>query len=142
VRRTLLALSAAACATAPPAAGPEALCGCWIERRGEQTVTQRWFPRRGGWQGDELTYFQSGAEPEAVRWRLRPDGADGWLMCMVELTMASGPPCWRAVFGPGVSEGEGDRWVEIETAPETLRIVYVSAGDRMVTYDGRRDGCD
>lgn len=140
----LLAAAIAACATAAPvASGPEALRGCWIERREANTITQRWFPRAGGWQGDELTYFQAG-DPDPVRWRLKPGGATGapWQMCMEELSMMSSPPCWRTYFGPGVADGDDDRWVEIEAAPETLRITYVTAGERAVTYDGRRDGCD
>jgi hypothetical protein len=132
----------AACASAPAPAGPAALRGCWIERRGEQTITQRWFPERGGaWRGDELTYFASGAEPDAARWRLKPDGAGGWLMCMVE-TKPTAPPCWRAVFGAGRAENEDDRWVEIDAGPERLRIAYVTPPDRAVTYESARDGCD
>lgn len=136
------ALVLAACATpAPAAGGPNALRGCWIERRGEQTVTQRWFPDRGGWRGDELTYFQAG-EPDPVRWRLKHDPDGDWRMCMEDLAVASSPPCWRAVFGPGSARDPDDRWVEIAASPERLTITYVTPPDRAVTYNGARDGCD
>ncbi len=141
-RALALMLAVAACATTS-AQGTGALRGCWIERRGEQTITQRWVPESGGvWRGDELTYFPQG-DPDPVRWRLKPGGdAAPWSMCMVELSMMSSPPCWRAFFGPGQADGENTQWVEIEAAPETLRITYVTGEDRAVTYDGRRNGCD
>ena len=141
----LFALVLAACASAPVSAtGPAALRGCWAERRGDMTVTQRWFPKAGGWQGDEITYPKEG-EPDAVRWKLLP-GFEGdrtlWRMCMVELSMASSPPCWPAQFTTRAARDEEDRWVEIAATPETLTITYVTGADRAVTYDGRRDGCD
>lgn len=143
----LMALSLAACASTPPAkTGADALRGCWIERRGENTITQRWFPQRGGaagaWQGDEITYLPKG-DPEPGRWKLLAGGDSApWSMCMVELNMMSAPPCWRAFFGPGAGDGDNQQWVEIDAAPETLKITYVTAGERSVTFDGRRDGCD
>lgn len=141
MRSLIATLLAAACAAPPEAEGPAALRGCWIERRGEQTVTQRWFPERGGWRGDELTYFPAG-DPDPARWRLQPARGGGWEMCMVELAMASAPPCWRAVFGAGVAQDADDRWVEIEADAERLRIAWVTPPDRAVTFDGARDGCD
>lgn len=137
------ALALSACASAPPAgADASALRGCWIERRGEHTITQRWFPEPGSWRGDELTYFQKG-DPDPVRWKLKPGGeAAPWSMCMVELNMMSSPPCWRAFFGPGKPDSDNQQWVEIEAGPEALKITYVTGEDRAVTYDGRRDGCD
>jgi len=144
----LVALAAlAACATAPPAAtDASALRGCWIERRGDTAITQRWFPARdgvaGAWQGDELTYFQKG-DPDPVRWKLAPGGdAAPWSMCMVELNMMTSPPCWRAFFGPGAPDGDNVQWVEIDAQPDALKITYVTGENRAVTYDGRRDGCD
>lgn len=139
----LFALLVSACATGPALdAGASALRGCWIERRGEQTITQRWFPEPGSWRGDELTYFPKG-DPEPGRWQLKQGGdAAPWSMCMVELNMMSAPPCWRAFFGPGKADGDNQQWVEIEAGPETLKITYVTGEDRAVTYNGRRDGCD
>lgn len=149
-----MALALAGCAAGAPAerAGPWDLRGCWIERRGDTTVTQRWFPqrdlspaqmtRRSAWRGDQLTYVTAGA-PDAVRWRLRPErGGDGWRLCLEEPSKASAPACWRAFFGPGAAEGEDTRWVELRTGPDLLRIVFVTDGERALTYDGRRDGCD
>lgn len=145
VLTSLAALLLAACATAAPAApDAQALRGCWIEQRGTNAITQRWFPARAGaWQGDELTYLPQG-DPDPVRWMLKPgrDGDARWRMCMVERNMMSAPPCWRAYFGSGHADGDDQQWVEIEAAPETLKITYVTAGERMVTYDGARDGCD
>jgi len=143
-RSVVLALLLAACASAPaPVVGPTALRGCWIERREASTVTQRWFPKSGGvWQGDEITYLPAG-DPDAVRWKLvRGDDGAPFSMCMVELSMMSSPPCWRAFFGPGAADGDDTQWVEIDVRPETLKITYVTGGDRAVTFDGRRDGCD
>ena len=139
----VLALALFGCASsAPVGMDPSALRGCWIERRGDNAVTQRWFPKADGWQGDELTYLPAG-EPDAVRWKLKRGGdAAPWTMCMVELSMASSPPCWRAFFGPGVADGDNAQWVEIDAQPETLKITYVTGGDRAVTFDGKRDGCD
>ncbi|KAF0174471.1 MAG: hypothetical protein IV086_18505 [Hyphomonadaceae bacterium] len=142
VLSSLAALLSACAAAAPVAPDASALRGCWIERRGDQTITQRWFPEDGGWRGDEITYFQKG-DPEHGRWKLTPgDDAAPWRMCMVELAMASAPPCWRAFFGPGKGDGDDQQWVEIEAEPETLKITYLTAGERAITYDGRRDGCD
>lgn len=142
MKRLAVALAVFGCAAPAADAGPGALRGCWMEQRGDQAVTQRWFPRPDGtWRGDELTYFKAGA-PEPARWRLEPDGAGGWRMCMEELSMMSSPPCWRAFFGSGREEDGDDRWVEIEAAPDTLRIVWITAGERAIMYDGRRDGCD
>jgi hypothetical protein len=143
-RSVAAAMLLAACATPAASSGPEALRGCWIERREGVTVTQRWFPKGDGWQGDELSYVAAGA-PEPGRWRLRagPDPAVApWLMCMVELSMASGPPCWRAFFGPGRADGDDDRWVEIDATPERLRIRWLTAGEGWTSFDGQRDGCD
>jgi hypothetical protein len=143
MRALVLALLLAACASSPPGPGPEALRGCWIERRGDQTITQRWVREIGGaWRGDELTYFAPGADPDPARWRLKPDADGVWAMCMVELAMASAPPCWPATFVGRQAENEDDRRVEIAASEETLRITYVTGDDRAVTYDGRRDGCD
>jgi hypothetical protein len=142
-----MALMLAACASGPisgSVAGGDAsaLRGCWIERSGTTTTTQRWFPRDGGWRGDQISYVQQG-DPDAVRWVLKPGGdAAPWSMCMVELNMMSSPPCQRAFFGPGKADGDNTQWVEIEAAPETLKISYVTGPDRAVTFDGRRDGCD
>jgi len=143
VLATLTALALTACASTPPATGEaQALRGCWIERSGTTTTTQRWFPRDGGWQGDQLTYVPQG-EPDRVRWVLKQGGdAAPWSMCMVELNMMSSPPCQRAFFGPGKADGDNTQWVEIEAGPETLKITYVTGEDHAVTYDGRRDGCD
>lgn len=143
IRSAAMALLLGACASAPtPGTPPAAIRGCWAEHRGQNTVTQRWFPRDGGWRGDEITYLPAG-EPDAVRWKLQRGGdAAPWSMCMVELSMASSPPCWRAFFGQGVVDGENAQWVEIDVRPETLKITYVTGDDRAVTFDGRRDGCD
>jgi len=147
VLAVLTALALTACVSAPASVGDAStLRGCWIERRNDNTITQRWFPARGGpageWQGDELTYFQNG-DPDAVRWELKPRGdAAPFSMCMVELNMITSPPCWRAFFGPGKADGDNTQWVEIDAEPEALKITYVTAEDRAVTYDGRRDGCD
>lgn len=140
---TFAALFISACASTPVGHDASALRGCWIERRGEQTITQRWFPKAGGvWQGDEITYFKQG-DPEPGRWRLQPGGDNApFSMCMVELNMMSAPPCWRAFFGPGKADGENRQWVEIDAGKESLKITYVTGEDRAVTYDGRRDGCD
>ncbi len=139
----LLALALAGCASTPPAgSGAEALRGCWVERRGENTITQRWFPKPDGFQGDELTYLPGG-ETDPVRWKLvRGGDAAAWSMCMVELSMMSSPPCWRAFFGRGKADGDNTQWVEIDARPETLKITYVTSPDRSVTFDGARDGCD
>ena len=52
----ILALALLGCASsAPVGMDPAALRGCWIERRGENTVTQRWFPRADGWRSEEHT---------------------------------------------------------------------------------------
>ena len=147
VLASVAALALVACASAQPVADDvAALRGCWIERRGDTTITQRWFPARSGpageWQGDELTYFQQG-DPDAVRWKLKPGGdAAPFSMCMVELNMMTSPPCWRAFFGSGIADGDNAQWVEIDAGPEALKITYVTGEDRAVTYDGRRDGCD
>lgn len=61
---------------------------------------------------------------------------------MVELKMASSPPCWRAFFGAGAADGDNTQWVEIDARAEALRITYVTGADRAVTFDGARDGCD
>lgn len=138
----LAAMLLTGCATAPDPAGPGALRGCWIERRGDQTITQRWFPKGDAWQGDELTYFPQG-DPDPGRWRLEPAQAGaGWSMCMVELGKITGPPCWRAFFGPGQADGDDDRWVEVDVTAETLKLTWITAGERAVMYDARRDGCD
>lgn len=140
---TIALLLAGACASVPmPTADVAAIRGCWIERRGDTAITQRWFPKGRAWQGDELTIPKAG-EPDAVRWKLVP-GGDGapYGLCMVELNMMSSPPCWPAQFTSRAAASDEDRWVEIAATPETLRITYVTGPDRAVTFDGRRDGCD
>lgn len=142
MRILLAAAMLAACATPVAPVGPDLLRGCWIERRGENTITQRWVPRGDDWHGDELTYFPAG-DPDRVLWKLiRGGDAAPWSMCMVEQNMMSSPPCWRAFFGAGAVDGENAQWVEIDARVETLRITYVTGEDRAVTFDGARDGCD
>ena len=142
---TVLAFALAACVSAPvQSSGTAAIRGCWAEKRGDMTVSQRWFPKAGGWRGDEITYPKDG-EPDAVRWKLLP-GFEGdkmlWSMCMVELSMASSPPCWPAQFTTRAARDEEDRWVEVAASPDALKITYVTGPNRAVMYDGRRDGCD
>ena len=139
----LLALTLTACASAPsPDVDPVAMRGCWIEKRGDLTITQRWFPKADYWQGDELS-TPKGGEPDPVRWKLAR-GGDGapFSLCMVELSMMSSPPCWPAQFTSRAAASDEDHWVEIAATPETLKITYVTGHDRSVTFDGRRDGCD
>lgn len=143
VRRAAAALCAlaAACASSPVADGdPAVLRGCWIERRGTETITQRWFPRDGAWQGDQLSYIP-GADPDPARWRIA-GGPDGYIFCQVDLAMATSPPCRPAFFGAGRARGEETDWTEVHAGPESLRLTLVTSGTRTVLFDGKRDGCD
>jgi hypothetical protein len=78
----VLVLALAACASTITTPFSSAnLRGCWIERRADGvTWTQRWFPARGGWRGDQLTYFPVG-EPEHSGFRLERDHEGAWQLC-------------------------------------------------------------
>lgn len=141
----LAALLMTACATAA-AVRPDAsaLRGCWIERKGdagEFVTTQRWSARGDVWQGVQLFYAPGVAPDPATGWELRPEG-DGYRLCQIEFAMASGPPCFRAFFGPGRVIDDETEWAELDVDPEHLRIAYVTSGQRVILFDGRRDGCD
>lgn len=142
MRRLLPTLLLAACASVP-AAPPEALRGCWIERRGTETLTMRWFPTGEGameWRGDLLSHAQ-GQEPAPQSFRLTPTAGErehfGWALC--PQGEPYGPPCQPLHFR--TSRGEGEAF-ELIAAPERLRLTYRSGTDRLVLFDGARDGCD
>ncbi len=148
IAASIAGLAACASVAADAAAPPAALRGCWIERRGADTLTMRWFPKQGesGWRGDLLTYAP-GEAPTALRFDLDPTGGErerfGWAACQIE--EPHGPPCRRMVFGDGASLGEGDDWMEIHASADHLRFVYRAGPapeDSLVLFDGQRDGCD
>lgn len=143
----LASIALAACAIAAvPARPPEALRGCWIERRGAETVTMRWFPQESpiSWRGDLLNYPAGGGEPLPQTFMLGATAGEreqfGWAVC--EQGEPHGPPCRRAVFGAGHSLGEGDDWMELHASADHLRFLYRTGPDTLVLFDGARDGCD
>lgn len=139
--RVLAALLLAGCVSASHANHvPDALRGCWIERRGENTITMRWFPSGGlSWRGDVLRYAP-GFEPAAQVFLIEPAAGEneqfGWALCPQE--EPTNPPCRPLSFGP--AQG-GDR-AEIHVTDESLRLLLADDPDRMVLFNGQRDGCD
>lgn len=141
--RSLIPLSLlAACATTGVQPSPETVRGCWIERRGAETLTLRAFPERSErrvWRLD-LMLYTPGEEPAPQLYRIEPAAA-GWRICLIE--EPHGPPCRDAFFGPGVETAEnGGEWMELRAARETLHFTYHVAGERFVFFAGARDGCD
>jgi hypothetical protein len=144
---TAASIALAACATTSPALEAEALRGCWIERRGAETVTMRWFPTAdasSSWTGDLLTY-RPGGPPEASQFTIVPAAGEreqwGWALCPQE--EPTNPPCRALIFGDGEIEGEVADWFEVRAGAETLKIAFeVSGGEGFTLFDGRRDGCD
>jgi len=141
---TLVLLLAACVGGAAPLEPPAALRGCWIERRGAETLTMRWFPAGEAgpleWRGDLLSYVPS-QEPAPQSFRLTPTAGErehfGWALCPE--AEPHGSPCHPLHFRP--SRGEGEAF-ELIATPETLRLAYRTGTDRLVLFDGARDGCD
>lgn len=145
---TLLVLALAACVSSSAVNEPsEALRGCWIERRGADTITMRWFPDENGheWKGDMLNYHP-GTEPTHTIFRVTPTGGDeggpGWAACEIDDGQAHGPPCKGLYFRVGHMSGEGAEWMELHASQERLRFVYKTSGQTLTLFDGARDGCD
>jgi hypothetical protein len=143
----LLACMIAACATFTPGDIPPELRGCWIERRGEDTITMRWFWRNDdGWRG-ELTAYRAGAEPahQAFRFVEMIDVPGPtvfkWDICPLEHEQPHGLICRRISFGDG-EHPYGEHRAEARVSDERLYIAWVDAGQRLILFDGVRDGCD
>ncbi|MEJ0058918.1 MAG: hypothetical protein WDM79_04715 [Terricaulis sp.] len=141
-RPLLLALVLAACATSAASdVVPAALRGCWIERRGEDTVTMRWFPESGlAWRGDQL-FYAPGQEPERQGYRIEATAGEneqfGWALC--PQAEPTNPPCRALFFKDG---GDVDYRFEIRASAEHLRLTMFDEGQETVLFDGARDGCD
>lgn len=137
----LAALLAGACTTAQVAgARPfDDLRGCWIERRGEETLTMRWFPdrvRAGVWRGDLLRYTP-GQAPAAQTFLLEQDS-----MVLCPQDEPHGPPC-KPVFFDGSGPADEDQdWFSVQADAQSLRFDYVIGLDSMLLFNGASDGCD
>jgi hypothetical protein len=141
----LVALSSfvASCATAGPADDLAQLRGCWIERRGEETLTMRWRQEAsspGDHAGDMLVY-RADAAAEADRFILR-DAEGGFLWIDLDLGMPHGPPAQPAVVGAGPPADPESTWVRITPSAERLRIAIESGETSSPIFEGVRDGCD
>lgn len=142
LRAALAALLAAACASASaPDAVPQALRGCWIERRGADTITMRWFPaEHGDWRGD-LLHYAPDADPEPQVFRIVAAAGEreqwGWALCPE--AHPTDPPCRALSFGGVGLDVVG---AEIRVTGDALRLALVDSGQRLLLFDGRRDGCD
>lgn len=135
-----LALALAACATAAADSVPADLRGCWIERRGADTITMRWFPSQGSsWRGD-LLHYAAGVDPEPQVFLIDATAGEneqfGWALCPQD--EPTNPPCRALVFGPS----DLDYRAEIRVSPEHLRMVWIDVDHELVLFDGARDGCD
>jgi hypothetical protein len=145
-RRALIALTLAGCATAAtPGAIPDALRGCWIERRGADTVTMRWFPERGSpsWRGDQLIYTP-GEEPAHQAYRIQratigDETSSPWSVCPLDDGLPHGAPCRGVFFADGSRE---DYRAEIRASAERLRFAFIDTESELVFFNGARDGCD
>ena len=141
MRVLVMALFAAACASAPTPPANERVAGCWIDRGQNRTVTMRWL--RGGepgiLNGQLLEYGMTGAISRRASYTLAPrDGR--WTLCEVGAVREESQ-CYAVAEGDTGSL-EGGR-VFIDSHREELRIAVVGAnGAREVLFDGRRDGCD
>jgi hypothetical protein len=144
MRALCLALALAACATASaPDSVPAALRGCWIERRAEATLTMRWFPTNAGpleWRG-ALNSYAPNHETSLHTFRLTPTAGEletfGWALC--PKGEPHGPPCQPLHFRESSGDGEAFNLV---ASREHLRFSYRTGSDRLVLFDGARDGCD
>ena len=148
MKRLAALLLLAGCASAAPAVAPDALRGCWIERRGQDTITMRWFPKPDGasWHGDEL-FYRAGEEPAHQGFDVEPrrDGQEfgpGWAICPLDDGLPHGPPCRPLFFGRGQFAGEGAEWMELRFGSDRLALISVTSGQRSALFDGGRDGCD
>ena len=140
----ILTLLATGCATATPDHVPENLRGCWIERRGAETLTMRWFPSSPiDWRGDLLSY-RDGADPAPQTFLLGAAAGEnerwGWAVCEKDDALGHGPPCQPLYFGRGPSSS-AER-MEISVTKDRLRFEFVNGDQRLTLFDGARDGCD
>lgn len=137
---TVIGVVALAGCTTLEAPGADALRGCWIERRGFETLTMRWFPdaaAAGAWRGDAMLY--AGERVDSAALRLEPSGA-AWRLCGLEAYGIDAASCTPAHFGDA-SPAPDEPYAEIFAAAETLRIVGID-DTRATVFDGARDGCD
>jgi hypothetical protein len=144
MRAAFVSLALAACATASaPDSVPAAVRGCWIERRADETLTMRWFPTNEGplqWRG-ALNSYKPGEETSLQTFRIDPTAGEreqfGWALCPEG--EPHGPPCQPLFFQP--SHGE-DEAFELIASEAHLRFAYRNGEDRLVLFEGARDGCD
>jgi hypothetical protein len=138
----LAAASLAACATTPGSGSVDNLRGCWIERRGWDTLTMRWFPdvdERSAWRG-ETTRINGGGEIRNVTLRLKRSGGT-YVLCKTRKDASTDQPtCTPAYFGEAPARAD-EPYTEIYAGPETLRIEGRD-GYATTVFDGERDGCD
>jgi hypothetical protein len=139
-------LVAAACASSPPDRVPEALRGCWIERRGAEAITMRWFPANNfSWRGERLSY-RGNEQPAHDSFQIDATAGEkerfGWAVCPLDDSLPHGPPCQPLYFGRGPAPADDSEWMEINAAREQLRFDYVNGGQRLSLFNGVRDGCD
>jgi len=137
-------LTITSCATATPDHVPETLRGCWIERRGAETLTMRWFPTDAyNWRGDLLSY-RDGQEPAPQTFLLGATAGEkeraGWALCPHDDALGHGPPCQPLFFGRGPSSNP--ERMEIVATKDRLRFDFINGDQRLMLFDGARDGCD
>lgn len=112
------------------------LRGCWIERRGGDTLTMRWFPDGAFWRGEWMRYPAGGANPETARYRIA-DTPRGWQVCG-----AREDRCWPLdVTLPTLAEDPPERMTV--WASETALHMEINTRDGAdIVFRGARDGCD
>lgn len=140
MKRLLVCLLLAACATAPTSRTPaERVHGCWINRDAGAT-TMRWLPdreRAGVMTGAKLVYRQGGS-PTSTRYTLEPSEA-GWSLCELDAAGAASR-CWQVAQGEGGSLDGGRAFIDAHS--DRLRITVIGDGPDQNIFQGRRDGCD
>ena len=140
--RLLVPVLIAACAsTPPPATGPEALHGCWIERLANGGAnTMRWFPNGEAWRGEAIFYRSAEANRSSDLTLERAGG--GWRICTVWRGRPIESSCAPASFGPPPL-APNEPWAEVYATGERLKMVARGSGARARTIiDAARDGCD
>jgi hypothetical protein len=136
-----LALAVATTSALAEGAGPDALRGCWLQRKGLQGeiwTTQQWLSREdGAWYAREFVMGPGVPEISANRvehWELRATSG-GFRLCGFDV-MFNSLPCHDAFFGRGHAVNSAEAWVEFEVGDKSLRLWLVTADRRSLHFDG------
>jgi hypothetical protein len=126
-----------------PQASADQLRGCWIEFKGKEATTFRWFQDRANpsiFAGEQIDYTPMSVKAtDDTAWRI--DRRFGTTRLCFADGRARENAFWKISFSDDDLPEQG-RWAGIRATNETLIILMSDADGQRVIFNGVRDGCD